>query len=162
MVFERPNRPRSDVTRHRGSARDEAPASLRAVLDPNILVSALLSRDGAPARVLQAWIQGSYALIVSRLLIIELRRVLTYRKLRKRVDSDVAREYVGWLESTAVMAMDPKDPPSRGAEDPGDNYLIALAESSSAALVSGDNDVLDLRGSGLPIYSAAEFLAVLG
>jgi predicted nucleic acid-binding protein len=38
---------------------------VRAVVDPNLLISALLSREGSPARVLRAWLEGAFELIVS-------------------------------------------------------------------------------------------------
>ena len=47
-----------------------------------------------------------------------------------------------------------------GAAPPGDDYLIALAEASRAAIVSGDGHLLGLRDE-LPVYSPAELLALL-
>jgi len=134
---------------------------VRAVLDPNILVSALLSRSGPPAKVLLAWVYGAYELVVSPLLLAELERVLEYPKLRKRIGPDEARGYVAWLTDSAVLKPDSTKPPSVRSSDRGDDYLIALAESESAALVSGDSDVLELAGRGRPVYSAAEFLALI-
>ena len=134
---------------------------MRAVLDPNILVSALLSGAGAPARVLHAWVHGSYELIVSPLLLTELERVLDYPKIRKRINSRDASAYVAWLTESASLVSDPEGPPRIRSSDAGDDYLIALAESETAALVSGDTDVLALARSGYPIYTAAEFLELL-
>ena len=44
--------------------------------------------------------------------------------------------------------------------DPGDDYLIALAQSQRAALVSGDKHLLQLAGR-LPIFSARQFIEPL-
>jgi predicted nucleic acid-binding protein len=60
---------------------------LRAVLDLKVLISAVLSRGGAPARVLEAWISGRFELLVSPLLLAELERALACPKLR--TDSDL-------------------------------------------------------------------------
>lgn len=38
---------------------------MRAVLDPNVLVSALLSPTGTPARIVLAWAEGRFELVVS-------------------------------------------------------------------------------------------------
>ena len=57
---------------------------MKAVLDVNVLVSALISRDGTPARVLRAWVDGHYELLVSPTLMAELERTLAYAKLKPK------------------------------------------------------------------------------
>jgi putative PIN family toxin of toxin-antitoxin system len=130
------------------------------VLDPNVIISALLSTDGAPARVLRAWIQGAFELVLSPHLLEELGRALGYPKLRKRITELEADRVIGWLEGAAVLAADPSGPPSIRSPDPGDDYLIALAEAERAVLVSGDQHLLGLA-EGLPIRSPADFLHIL-
>ncbi|MGI8425314.1 MAG: hypothetical protein ACR2FO_01070 [Actinomycetota bacterium] len=41
--------------------------------------------------------------------------------------------------------------------DPGDDYLISLAQANTALLVSGDKHLLALKGE-IPVLSPAEFL----
>ena len=41
---------------------------------------------------------------------------------------------------------------------PDDDYLIALAHSRDAALVSGDRHLLELAGK-IPVFSPVDFLA---
>lgn len=130
---------------------------VRAVLDPNVIISAVLSPKGAPAETLRVWIQGGYELIVSPLLLAELGRALGYPKLRKRIGAGEASLVIDWLQSSATVVKDPVDAPSVRSADPGDDYLIALAESEQAVLVSGDVHLLGLSES-LPIYSVARFL----
>lgn len=129
------------------------------MLDVNVLVAALLSRDGAPARLLLRWLAGDFELIVSENLLAELRRSLSYAKLRSRVPEADALAFVELIEATATKAVDPERP-ERRSRDPGDDYVLALAASAAAAVVSGDRDVLDL-GADLPIYSPAEFHSTL-
>jgi uncharacterized protein len=133
---------------------------VRAVLDPNVLVAALLSASGAPAQLLRGWLSGEFELIVSDRLLAELERVLAYPRLRRRIPPRVAAEYMSLLERGAARVLDPPDP-SRRTADPDDDYLIALAESASAFLVSGDHHLLALTSS-LPVRSVATFLAQLG
>lgn len=132
---------------------------MRAVLDPNVLIAAALSPQGTPAQLLRRWIAGDYELIVSDLLLAELERAFSYPKLARRVDGDDAAELIAGLRSAARLAPDPRAP-SRRSPDPGDDYLLALAESERAVLVSGDQHLLGLEGP-LPIYSPRAFLQVL-
>ena len=131
---------------------------MRAVLDPNVVISALLSALGAPARTLRAWIHGEFELVVSPLLLEELDRALAYPKLRKRIGRDDAVRVTAWLASMATVAADPDDPPIVRSPDPGDDYLIALAASERALLVSGDAHLLGLEGR-IPVMSPARFLS---
>jgi putative PIN family toxin of toxin-antitoxin system len=63
---------------------------LRAVLDVNVLISALLSRTGTPAGLLLAWQDGRFELIVSPGLLAEFTRALTYPKLRRLIPASDA------------------------------------------------------------------------
>ena len=133
---------------------------MRAVLDVNVLISALLARGGAPARVVLAWQRGEFELIVSPLLLAELQRALAYPKLRRAIRADEAADFVRWLTRTAVLAPDPDGPPATPSVDPGDDYLLALAAAQHAVLVSGDDHLLALAAE-LPIHAPASFLALL-
>lgn len=133
---------------------------MRAVFDPNVIISALLSLDGAPARSLRGWLHGEFELVVSPLLLDELGRALHYPKLRKRIEPDEAGRFVDWLGTAAIMATDPVDAPPIRSPDPGDDYLIALAQAEQAVLVSGDQHLLGLAEQ-LPIFSPTGFLDLL-
>jgi uncharacterized protein len=134
---------------------------LRAVLDPNVIVSAALSATGSPARVIRRWLDGDFEVVVSPALLDELRRVLTYPKIAERVPANDAEALLALLEAEAAVAPDPSGEPPVSVEDPGDEYLISLAVAEGAALVSGDRHLLDLAAE-LPIYGPADFLACLG
>jgi uncharacterized protein len=133
---------------------------VRAVLDPNVIISALLSPEGAPARAVRAWLHGEFELVVSPLLLNELSRALAYPKLRKRIEPEEADHVVDWLGRAGTMSPDPDDPPLIRSPDPGDDYLIALAQAERAALVSGDQHLLGLA-EDLPIFSPVVFLDLL-
>ncbi|MFZ9668914.1 MAG: putative toxin-antitoxin system toxin component, PIN family [Solirubrobacterales bacterium] len=129
---------------------------MRAVLDPNVIISAALSPGGSPARVLTAWLEGRFEIIASPGLIDELERTLAYPKLHKRIPEPDAAALVRLVERGSVMREDPVDPPPI-SKDPGDDYLIALAAGSEAVLVSGDRDLLALAPE-IPTFSAKKFL----
>lgn len=129
---------------------------MRAVLDPNVVISGLLSPAGNAAWLLHACGQGEFELIVSAGLLAELEHALAYPKLRRHVPEADARDVLEWLRQSGTIAIDPDTGPSVRSIDPGDDYLIALAESERAILVSGDSDLLDLSEE-IPVHSPAQF-----
>lgn len=133
---------------------------MRAVLDPNVVVSAVLSRGGAPAALLRAWLDGAYQLVVSPALLAELERVLGYPKIARRVSATEARELLDMLRLQADLISDPGSAPSVRSPDPDDDYLICLAEAAPAVLVSGDSDLHGLADQ-IPVYTPAAFLILL-
>ena len=134
---------------------------MRAVLDPNVIISALLAPNGSPAKVLRAGLDGAYGLVASPLLLAELQRALAYPKIRRRIPASDATALVGLVERQARVVEDPTEPPLVRSPDPGDDYLISLAVAARAVLVSGDRHLLGLDQT-LPIQSPAAFLALLG
>jgi putative PIN family toxin of toxin-antitoxin system len=133
---------------------------VRVVLDVNVIVSALLAPSGTPARIVEAWQDGRFDILVSPLLLAELERALTYPKLRRWIPIDEAERIIDWLAHSAILVDDPATAALVRSSDPDDDYLIALAAAEQAMLVSGDDHLLSLR-PGLPIYSPAEFLGLL-
>lgn len=133
---------------------------MRAVLDVNVIVSALLSRDGTPATLLRSWTQGAFELVVSPGLLAELGRVLRYQKIRDRILPDEARSLIDWLERSATVVDDPEGSPPVSSPDPGDDYLIAIASEARAVLVSGDDHLLGIRAD-VPIMSPRDFRTLL-
>lgn len=133
---------------------------VRLVLDPNVLISAVLSKTGAPARLLREWLRGSFELVVSEALLAELRRALAYPKLRELIRPEEADRLLDALRAGATMAEDPEEPHDVRSRDPNDDYLIALAAAWGAMLVTGDSDLLDLMQRA-PIRSPREALELL-
>ncbi len=132
----------------------------RAVVDPGVLVAALLSPKGTPAKLMRAWLEGRFELIVSPKLLEELRRVLERPKFRTYVTQQESVAYVAGLRRLATIVDDPRA--AVGAtRDPGDDYLVALAQSAGVhCLVSGDEDLtkIELRP---PVLTPRSFLALL-
>ena len=131
---------------------------MRAVLDVNVLISALLSRTGTPARLLLAWQEGRFELIVSPGLLAEITRALAYPKLQRLIPASDAEALVAWLSRSALLARDPTGPAPIRCVDPGDDYLISLAADQHAVLVSGDGHLLALAGE-LPIRTPGGFFS---
>src|SRR6185312_13393521 len=99
---------------------------------------------------------GEFELVVSENLLAEVEHALAYPKLRKRVSRDEADAFIAIVRHGALLATDEPDVPRR-SEDPGDDYLLALAEQERAVLVSCDQHLLGLADA-LPVQTAREFL----
>jgi len=134
---------------------------VRAVVDVNVLISAILSSRGASAELLRKARDGEFELIVSELLLAELQRACTYPKLRKQIPVEKAAAIISWLRHHGLVAEDRIGPPPVRSPDPEDDYLLALAISERAFLVTGDQHLLGLRRE-LPIYPPADFVRQLG
>lgn len=133
----------------------------RVVLDPNVLVSALITPHGASARLLVELRAGAFELVTSPKLLGELAHVLRRPKFRRYVTEEEAATFVELIDSEGSVFDDPPQPSVPLSEDPGDDYLLLLARACSAhMLVSGDPHLLQLA-SELPIMSPAEFLRSL-
>jgi putative PIN family toxin of toxin-antitoxin system len=133
---------------------------VRAVLDPNVVISGLLSARGTPADVLRAFDQGEFEIVVSPKLLDELTRALAYPKLRRHISAEDAAAVVAWIGGSATSVADPDEPPPVRSTDAGDDYLIALASAHRVALVSGDKHLLSLAGQ-IPVFSPRQFLDLL-
>lgn len=133
---------------------------MRVVLDANVLVSALLSRAGAPAQLVERWLGGELELVVSETLLDEVARTLASPKLADRVEPALAQHYLAMLRGLAELVADPREPPPIRSEDPGDDYLVSLAAHERVRLVTGDAHLLALRGS-IPVLTPRELLELI-
>lgn len=132
----------------------------RAVLDPGVLIAALISRRGAPARLLELWIEGAFELIASPKLLEELHEVLLREKFRRYATEEEVQAYAETIKRLAIVVEDPKDAP-RVSTDPKDDYLVALAISASAILVSGDPHLTELKHTDAEVMRPREFAGVV-
>jgi putative PIN family toxin of toxin-antitoxin system len=138
---------------------------LRVVLDTNVFVSSLLSRKGAPSKVLDEWRAGKYLLVTSPSIISEIRRVLTAPRIKKkyRLGEEEIERLIDLLKREAVIV--PGSPGVEGVitRDPEDHKFLACALDAGADLiVSGDRHLLDLgEHRGIPIITVQEFMKKL-
>jgi len=117
---------------------------MRLILDTNILLSALLSPHGAPAKLLEAWERGTYTLVACSKLITELREVTARPFFRARLRESTFELLAAGLRDFSRFCRDL--PAHVMAPDPKDSYPLALAEAGAADfLVTGDKELLALR-----------------
>lgn len=136
---------------------------IRAVLDTNVLLSALLF-GGRLEGLHRAWRAGRLRLVLSRETADELLRVMAYPKFRlthAEITFLFDTELLPFADVVEVPASEGK---RRWSRDPEDDKFIRCAKAGKCVrLVSGDDDLLSLkRVWKLAIISPAKFLAVLG
>jgi putative PIN family toxin of toxin-antitoxin system len=145
---------------------DEAQAlgarTLRVILDTNVLLSALIRVDSKPYKLVRAWLDGRFELVSSEAQLEELRRVSRYEQVRRYF----ARAEIGWLmnriRDRAFLVK--RLPNIDVADDPGDNYLLAMATAGEAEyLVTGDkSDLLVLeRHRGTRLVTVQQMVSTL-
>lgn len=133
----------------------------RAVLDTNVYVAALLSRDGSPARIVRALHEGVFDAVVCPALLAELTGVLARPKLSARVAPGSALAFAAWLERVAIMAADPAEIAAI-SPDAGDDYPLALASASGAgAIVTGDAHLLGVRNTEYRVLTPSVFAGLV-
>ena len=125
----------------------------RVVVDPGVLVAALISPDGHPARLWRAVLEERIDLVVCPRLLAELGGVLERSKFRRYVTLEEARAFVAEVARYGTRLPDPTAPPP-ASRDPDDDYLVALAITAGArALVSGDRDLTEMPDADPPVLT---------
>ncbi len=119
-------------------------------------MSGLINPYGAPAHVIQAVADRAVTAVVSEHLLDELAAVLVRPKFRRWVSVPDALAFVDALRNYGDVH-DPPDLSSQAVRDPGDAYLVALAEAADAVIVTGDDDLLD-AGLTPPAISPRDLL----
>lgn len=136
---------------------------MRAILDTNILCSALLTPGGPTDRLYRAWREGRFQLLTSEEQLEEFRRVTRYPRLRSFIESAAAGAMHNELRRLAVLVVNL--PVVDASQDPGDNFLLAMAQAGAAdVLVTGDKrDLLSLKVfQRTRIITVRQFLTQLG
>lgn len=132
---------------------------MRVVLDTNILISALITRNTPPDKLYQAWLRGEIELIVSDAQIAEIHDVLSRPRLRRFIDKDEADAIVENIDTRALIITEL--PVVTLSPDPKDNPILVSAIRGKAELiVSGDKKHLLALGdvNGIPVITAREAL----
>ncbi len=135
---------------------------MRVILDTNVVLSALIRRDGVPGRILEAWLDDRFVLLTHTLLLDELRTVTRRPRIRALIRPAEAGRLVNQIRALAEPVT--RLPATRRSDDPADDFLLAMAESGRADyLVIGDKAGLLALGRhhGTTILTARAFLDVL-
>lgn len=136
---------------------------VRIVLDTNVLIGALITRNTPPDELYRAWLQRAVEVVTSTAQLAELADVLARPRLQRYVDAEEAAVIVEHLETRAVVLRNP--PAVTLSSDPADNAILAAAIAGKVDLiVSGDRRHMLVLGEagGIPVVTAREALERLG
>ena len=136
---------------------------MRVIADTNLIVSAFLW-GGNPRRVIDAARDGVFELCTSPALLDELEGVVTRAKFEKQfvtlgfTPEELIAEFIGF--ATVIDAVPIGPVVIRDSDD--DAVLACAIASESGVIVSGDNDLLDLKQyQNIRILTATELLSEL-
>lgn len=140
---------------------------MRIVLDSNVIVSAFIKPESIPGIILKEILNNnSHTLLLSKGIVDELRRILTYPKIRKYIAflDDQIDFWVTSLELIAHNVCPRFTYAPIVLEDPNDDiYIITAIEGNAECIVSGDNHLLRLNPyEGISIFTPLDFLKWTG
>jgi len=126
---------------------------MRVILDTNILLSGLLTTQGNPAKLLDAWEQRLFTLVACDAVIAELRDVAERPFFKARLRASAIELLAAGLRDFSLFCHELPSGPI--APDPKDSYLLALIEASAADfLVTGDKELQSLK-----VYKSARIVS---
>ena len=135
---------------------------LRVVIDTNVIVSGILSRQGATAEILNAWRERRFLLLSSPAIVAEIRAVLRYPRIHRKyplTDAEID-QVISLIEHDALLVPGSADVAGSVPADPKDEMFLACAlDDQAEVIVSGDHHLLDLGVyMEIPIIAARQFL----
>jgi uncharacterized protein len=138
---------------------------MRAVLDVGQFVSVTINRRGHPGQILALWRAGAFELVTSLPILEDLRRVLSYRHIRRRnhwTDEQV-EDFLDGIAATATLTPGHFLDVPAVKDDPTDDKVLACAvEASADYIVASDDHLAMLRiYAGIPIVRPRRFLEIL-
>ena len=136
---------------------------MRAVVDTNILIRALIKPQGTVAPVLRHLAERNYTLVYSAALLDELLAKLVLPRIRQKYQiSDTLIQRTIALIALRGERVEPART-IRICRDPNDNMLIEAALTGAAQyIVTADEDLLVLKGfEDVQMITARTFLNVL-
>jgi len=137
---------------------------LRAVLDANIYISAIIQPAGTPGRLVERFLRdASFEVVISPAIVDEVLRAMAYPKVRKLL---LGADAQLWFEDLIVLAdlVAGAQQLSGVCKDPDDDkYVVAALEGRAAYVVTADQAFLALKEHlGVAIVTPRSFLDLLG
>jgi putative PIN family toxin of toxin-antitoxin system len=137
-------------------------ATLRVVLDTNVLLSGIAYPASVPGKILAAWRHGSVDVLLSAYILDELRRVLPRLAHRHGLTSAEIDDLVDALsiQAEVIEPLPDLEPDLRDFDDQAvlGTLLAALEASGANYLITGDKDLLAMP-ERYPIVAPAAFWA---
>ncbi len=138
---------------------------IRAVLDANVLVSAVIKREGKPGQIISRAVP-EFTWLTSESILAETAEVLPRRHIQAKYGKWVTPAHQADFVATAQAVAETVIVQTRLSavpKDVDDNLVLACAVDGRADyLVTGDPDLLSLKVfAGIKIVTPAQFLKVL-
>jgi len=138
--------------------------AMKAVLDANVFVSALISTRGTPRQIVDLWRDEAFELIISAVILDEIGRVLRYPRiaaLHKLAEPELQTFLALLGEESRVV--EPAERLRVSPDEPDNRYIECALAGGADYLVTGDKLHLMPIGEyeGIRIVSPATFLAIL-
>lgn len=132
---------------------------MKAVVDTNVFISGIFW-DGSPNKVISAWKDGKFELIISSEIIDELTAVLNDFEIK--LPEDMSKEWINLVVRNSVL-VEPKEKLQVVKDDPADNKFIEAAiEGKAKYIVTGDTHLKQINEfRGIRIVTAKKFLELL-
>lgn len=136
---------------------------MKAVLDANVFVSALINTRGTPKQLIDLWREEAFELLISNAILDEIGRVLRYPKiaaLHKLTETEL-QTFLALLGEEVLVA--PTETLHVSLDESDNRYLECAVAGGAEYLVTGDKLHLLPIGEyqGIQIVSPAVFLAAL-
>ena len=136
---------------------------IQAIIDTNILVSALIKPEGTVGPVLHRLRDGDYEIVLSEQLLTELVDVLNRPRIKEKYGLDT--EDIETVLALLLLRGRIVSPVERVdvCRDPKDNMFLEAALTAEAdVIVSGDEDLLVLDSfRSIPVIGPAAFLQLI-
>lgn len=136
---------------------------IRIVLDTNLFVSALLKPGSNPDIILRLVKDEKVLLLMSGSICLEISRVLTYPKIRKRLiaSDEELKNFVQLLSTVAIITPDTLNLPPLDADPDDTKYLVCAVEGHADFIISGDHHLTDLvMYRGIRIVTPGDFIRI--
>jgi hypothetical protein len=137
---------------------------VRAVLDANVFVSAVIHPGGPPGRIIEQFLRtDEFTLVLSDAIVDEVMRALAYPKVRRYVRRGL--DPALWMEDLVLLAdfvLDTVQVTGVSKDPDDDKYLAAAIAGRASLVVTGDPHLLTVgEYEGVRIVTPRAFLDLL-
>ncbi len=140
-------------------------ATIRAVVNTDVLISGLLSADGPAGEIVDRWLAGEFTLLTSNQMLSECERILAHPTLQQdlRLDNLPKEDLMALLRDRSEKTEVPRSVSPVMVPNPFDEVVLTSAVAGHADyLVTEEEDLLALREyEGVVIVSPERFVQLL-
>ena len=137
---------------------------LKIVVDTNLIVSAVITSHGNPAKILGLFRKNLIEIVISEEIAAEIQKVLNYPKIKKRHgwSSEETKRFVKGIKEFCIVVVPKTQPEIIVTKDASDDKFLDCALAGEVDyIVTGDKHLLNLgQYSGIPIITPEQLLKI--